>query len=561
MAEASRLEVSKTAANICSICSYEFLLESERCEELPFNCETCEEADKSFVKQSFCNCCISSHVRRLHRITDSNGYAVSVCFQHKSIHELFCNSCNVVLCRQCVTAHIKHEMIPVYEKCGETRKEVFKYINSFDSLTKDVKFQQQAQKDCLEALEVAHSFYNPEAVLDVLAQFMVETLRELASSDKFKEKINSLCSNFCQNGASFLNKTKVNQFDMIVSEADAIGNSLRDVLQNSDGMLVNKFNDAMASMDENLKHQRDHLKTVACFRPFHLKDKAFNAWAEKYVSSFLNSMTWPSADLCNVVNIQFESVCSDLDTFELLLGPRGQCFVIQPENETVKSDGSVTFLIQKLEDMTGYAGWDISTFATLKQLDTVALQFEKPMGKLQADGFSLLQIKSVFCPSNISLHNAAFSFVACFESIVYIVKYAGREFQITPGPEGLHPKQALMFYESSRSRQVNCLIYKVASKEICSFFDDGSFANVPCPVKPALITCNSEMTQVFSKPEANNDIMVLIKDQTVTIHAFQHGLRSVDALHFLCHRKNDVNYLLVWNFERSICVVLQQFND
>ena len=165
---------------------------------------------------------------------------MSICPKHKSINELFCRNCDRVICQLCVTSHKDHTIIPIHEKCVETRKAVFKYINDFDSLTKDIKFQQQVHHDCLGDLGKEHAFYRPETVLDGLVNVLSEKVREVAKSDENKGIFNILCFKFCANRETVLTKTKLNQFDQLVSEADTMGRKLREILQNSDGVLVKK---------------------------------------------------------------------------------------------------------------------------------------------------------------------------------------------------------------------------------------------------------------------------------------------------------------------------------
>ena len=520
---------------------------------------------------------------------DSKGYDISVCDQHKSIHELFCSYCNVALCRQCISGHRGHEIIPIREKCAETRKEVFKYINDFDLLTKDVKFQQQLQKDCLAALDEAASFCRPETIVDVFVEMMSEKVREITINKENRERIDGLCSRFSEHRDSILKKSKTDQIDQIVSEADTMGNNLRELLQNSDGMLVNKFSDIIIPINDSLKKQRNYLKTVVSFRPFHIKDEGFHELAQKCVSYLLDSAVWPAANFCDLGDLRLPSVSKEIPESKVVFAPNGSCFLINSLTEE-KGSGSKAFSIASYENVSaifsssrgmrpfrascrgrysrsGRTGRhrDLITYTppfrggshSPDVLPNFLFGFDHYKGTLNFESSTIHEIRSLFYSPELNFDRLCDCFVACSKSATYIVKVSSEDIEKTPGPEGLHPAKALMFYVSGISGEVNCLVYQDTVKKICSFFDDGSFVDVSCPTKPALICCNNEMSQLFAKLEESNDILVLTKGHSVTISACQHGLRSVDSLNFFTDTRNATNYLLAWNYAQRICVVFE----
>ena len=168
--------------NACDECKE--LLESN----LLYCCFPCSEGEEETCKRSFiCSTCITPHAKKNHVIIDMYGHEVSLCEKHKSVNELYCVTCVNVICILCALAHKNHEVLPIEQKSTDVKKEVFKYINDFDSLTKDVKYHQHRQKISLDALKLESEVFRPGAIDDTLLQFVSEVFTTVAKSRKMSD--------------------------------------------------------------------------------------------------------------------------------------------------------------------------------------------------------------------------------------------------------------------------------------------------------------------------------------------------------------------------------------
>ena len=568
---------------VCSICESDFSMESDNSEELPFSCETCEEKRASAEKQLFCNLCVGQHVRRLHRVLDSKGYEVSVCKQHKSMDELFCTDCDHSFCRLCLMLHKEHDFAPIHEKCAETRKEVFKYINQFDSLTKDVNFQQQVRKDCLEALDKANELCNPDTVLDVLIKIMSDMVRETAKNEDIQTLLTSLQEQFRQDSnKTTLTKATSAEFDQLVAKSVELGENLRQVLQNSDAVLVDKFQGLLSEMENCLKKQRGQVGCVSYMHPFYINNVSFQGKLSSLISVFFTSMVWPTAFTKEPLQMQLKPGVLLRDNFKIVLHP----FDVYTSVEMDDRD-QITFVsTEKCGNRTpalptnclncGYPLWGISRcsqasymrcpenplidpYTSITSCNTVQPRREVSV----TDQKTVVRLLEIEFPLEVELTVRLGDFVAMFEDGLYIFNSFDNSensasFRLLFDKQNI--EQFLLVYSSLNLARLNCLIYDEKLKEIRSILEDKSFERYQCPEKPSAVTVSRDFMTLFVALKSTGEILVLSGGKTEIIPPVHHGLRTIDALHFVIN-ESYTPFLLAWNYTKRICVILRQYTS
>ena len=518
--------------NSCAECQFEFDVSSEDSEELSYTCSTCNETKDGALKLQFCNYCIVSHVRKQHRVLDSKGYDISVCDQHKSIHELFCSYCNFALCRQCITGHRGHEIIPIREKCAETRKEVFKYMNDFDLLTKDVKFQQHVQKECLESLDDAVAFCRPETVVDVLISLIAEMVKDVASDEDVKSLISELSAKFDQDSKLTLTKAKSTEFDRVVTEADDIGLKLREVLQNSDGMLVNKFKAMVDQMDTSLKLQKDQVANVNFMQPFYVNNPQFRSDLKVVVRKFFKDVAWPTAKTVKPVIVGSERGPPITGNQRIVLFPFDVYCLVEMNHEVnerlvrIIKCGNKTALIPPRNCFEcGRLLGQLSTImyvccqrSLAKGTDPYNLvSFVKLNKKSRKIDYkqspkTLEKTVEIVYPIGMELKRSLGEFVAIYGDIFHIVNpfCDDTETHIHPKPlfDGEIVRNNFFVYYSLCISALNCLIYDNESKKLRPYLTDKTFQSYSCPEKPSAVTVSNDFKTLFAVLESTGEIFV-----------------------------------------------------
>ena len=569
---------------VCSICESDFSMESDNSEELPFSCETCEEKNASAEKQLFCNLCVSHHVRREHRVLDSKGYEVSICKQHKSMDELFCTDCNHSFCRLCIMLHKEHDFAPIHEKCAETRKEVFKYINQFDSLTKDVNFQQQVRKDCLEALDKANDFCNPDTVLDVLSKIISDMVRETAKNEDIQTLLTSLQEQFRQDSnKTTLTKATSAEFDQLVAESVELGENLRQVLQNSDAVLVDKFQGLLSEMENCLKKQRGQVECVSYMRPFFIKNFIFQGQLSSLISVFLTSMVWPRAFTKEPLQVQLKPGVSLRDNFKVVLHPFDVYSVIEMNDKdkiTFVSTGKCgngtaalpTHCLKCRHPLFGKSICIQASYVYCPENPVIdpytSISFcdiAQPRREVSAtDPKTVLRLVEIQFPLGVELTASLGDFVAMFEDGLYIFNSFDNSennasFRLLFDNQNI--EQFLLVYYSLNLERLNCLIYDEKLKEIRSVLEDKSFERYQCPEKPSAVTVSRDFKTLFVALKSTAEILVLSNGKTEIIPPVHHGLRTIDALQFVNDEVSNTPVLLAWNYTKRICVILRHYNS
>ena len=276
--------------------------------DILFFCSSCAESEESDQRSFICSNCISPHASKNHSVMDVNGYEVAICENHRCIVEIYCVTCSVVICYRCTLSHSNHAFVPIGQKSAEVRKMVFKYINEFDLLTKDVKHYQNHQKLSLKSLFDDLEYYRLDTVDDILFQIFSEQFRTITSSIKWDDYKQQLSEHVQTEQTRVLNEAKASKFDEVVISADEFVNKLRGVLRLSDGFLIKIFEEMIPLLDGSLADQKTHLKSHVVYQPFHLQGQTFHKALITAAHTFLESIVWPTAKLCPVTEVHMEKI-------------------------------------------------------------------------------------------------------------------------------------------------------------------------------------------------------------------------------------------------------------
>ena len=133
-AEAEAMAGQKVSKEKCTSCLELFDL------DIMFKCTTCIEESKETVSLPFhCNLCILSHVRRDHEILNDKALKPAICEIHKNLCSMFCSTCQLTLCSNCISVHVNHSIMPIKERASQTRAKIFDLISDLDSSEKKVR--------------------------------------------------------------------------------------------------------------------------------------------------------------------------------------------------------------------------------------------------------------------------------------------------------------------------------------------------------------------------------------------------------------------------------------
>ena len=234
-------------SDIASIESNPETIVCSSCEEVVdqtefYRCSSCDNADSPISDVLYCDLCISHHIRKKHGVLDSRGYRPAVCATHRALCSLFCETCQVVFCLKCIDIHCKHDFSAVSKKACEIRKEVFKYLEQFDQLSKPLA---ERRNDADISLELK---------TDAFPDLGIENFSR------------SLCNNFeriVQENSSKWEKSS-REPDVIHAIGDRVDSNittLRSMLTMSDGVFVSQFLNSQRSFDSSIQEQEREIES------------------------------------------------------------------------------------------------------------------------------------------------------------------------------------------------------------------------------------------------------------------------------------------------------------
>ena len=218
---------------VCSSCE-EVVDQTEfyRCS----SCDNCDNADSPISDVRYCDVCIGHHIKKKHDVLDSKGYRPAICEEHKTLCSSFCETCRSVFCSKCIKLHSEHKFTAVSEKASEMRKEVFKYLEQFDKLSKPLAERKNAVDGALQHRRDAF----PDCAIE-----------------KFSE-------NFCRRFKQIILKISP-EWETLPAHSDSIHaisdrvdsniTTLRSMLTMSDGVFVSQFVESKSCLDSSIREQ------------------------------------------------------------------------------------------------------------------------------------------------------------------------------------------------------------------------------------------------------------------------------------------------------------------
>ena len=266
--EILKTEDTTAQKTICSSCAQE-------CDEAFYRC-SCVEVHPCGLEASYCDSCITPHIKKEHNVFDNKGYKPAICSTHKILSMLFCEGCKAVFCFKCLAGHSRHDFVDVSEKAREMRKTVFEYLNKFDEFSKPL-----AYRKCFvdRAKSLNANFY------------------PCLSNENTVEK---MCSNFER-----VVRSNATKWDQIVSEsnptdkvydmnqrANSEVSNLRSMLSMSDGVFVSSVLKSKYRLDSLLEAQKDEIGAHAVCN----WKKSSNFFMEKCVEDILETWRQPVID-------------------------------------------------------------------------------------------------------------------------------------------------------------------------------------------------------------------------------------------------------------------------
>ena len=222
--------------HVCSSCE-------EVVDQLEFyRCSSCNDCGNSNIDPIYCDLCISPHVKKKHEVLDSKGYRPAVCEVHKTLCTSFCETCQIVFCSKCTELHFEHKLTALSEKARGIRKEIFKYLEDFDKLSKPFAERQNAA--------------------DASLQDKKDAFPDLSMENFGK----SLCNNFerivQENSSKWENLSAPSDVVHAISDkVDFNITTLRSMLTMSDGVFVSHFLNSKASFDSSIREQEAEVES------------------------------------------------------------------------------------------------------------------------------------------------------------------------------------------------------------------------------------------------------------------------------------------------------------
>ena len=267
-------------SDIASIESNPETIVCSSCEEVVdqtefYRCSSCDNADSPISDVLYCDLCISHHIRKKHGVLDSRGYRPAVCATHRALCSLFCETCQVVFCLKCIDIHCKHDFLAVSKKACEIRKEVFKYLEQFDQLSKPLA---ERRNDVDISLELKRGAF-PDLGIENFSK--------------------SLCNNFerivHENSSKWEELSR--QPDVIHAIGDRVGSNitnLRSMLTMSDGVFVSQFLNSKKSFDSSVQEQEHEIESHGYAKWCRTLDSIFKTCIDNVVA------TWNLPAYCKI---------------------------------------------------------------------------------------------------------------------------------------------------------------------------------------------------------------------------------------------------------------------
>ena len=279
----------------CSLCDF-----SNSIDQL-FDCSVCSSPNE----QSYlCDVCVLSHVHRGHRVVDDKGYAISQCGSHRLINDMFCTKCQVVICSKCLPIHLDHKCVTIKDKCVQSKKLIFDFIDKFDKISKDVSFRRLVLSDSKNLKKEFLAVTVQESTANLLVD-TVTYIREVLLSDpsyihqqeQIALKENEVYKTLC---------VEVDKYEKLAKASDKSIIDLREVLKKSEGDLVESVSEMGEKLRILLGKLNGSLEEHVCFKPFNVGGENFHKFSKQLVNEFLKKISCPEVLHLPFKNIELE---------------------------------------------------------------------------------------------------------------------------------------------------------------------------------------------------------------------------------------------------------------
>ena len=272
--ESLKDDAPETSSTYCSSCLEDFD------KQVLYRCSSCDSGVDS--KNYLCESCILWHLRRNHEIIDDKGYPPATCNTHKMMSVLFCNDCDFVLCRNCITDHSGHSFQSVDTKSSEIRRSIFGYLNKIEEKSKPLKHLETVSEELSTKVCDFRSSLSEENLVETLKSLyngVVES--NLASWIKIvDEKIEKCESQMSVEGSapetssigsstgSLQKFVRPDVFRKHIrgvrDEVDNDTKCLKKMLLLSNGKCITQFNEAKSGVKSSIEKCEMELRKHAC---------------------------------------------------------------------------------------------------------------------------------------------------------------------------------------------------------------------------------------------------------------------------------------------------------
>ena len=198
-----------------------------------------------------CEHCVVIHLRKSHEVVDWKGYKPAFCQEHKNLASMFCETCQLVFCFNCIGPHCKHNYKPVSEKASAVRKEIFDFLNQFDQLSKPLA----TRKELFTKFSKRKDELFPNSSAEKIIEELYGTCRSIISSNTtdWKKMMEQKLSK----------KKAHDSLPSISKNAHVQITKLRSMLSMSDGVCVSEFLNSNAERHASIQEQKLELESIA----------------------------------------------------------------------------------------------------------------------------------------------------------------------------------------------------------------------------------------------------------------------------------------------------------
>ena len=560
----------------CFVCKIELNIDAG---EVPYCCQNCSKSSEIPGPKIWnCIACIGSCARQRHIILDVNGYEVSVCGNHGTINEYFCENdeCLCVVCsRCCLREHKNHAFVPLSERSTKIRTQVFEYMSEFDLLSKDLKHHQQLVLDCREFMKEAAEFCSPDKFGKVLLGYAGDLVTKILECGDAEGKRKELMTSFKAANEMIINGGDVGGIEQLANSSEALSVSLRQVLSKSDSVMIENFNKMISRLNGSLEQQKLALSFHLYARPLYIRDENVKTQLTKAVHAFLASLVWPALGTLNYHQLtatqhNYTGLQEDFLLKHTIACPTYNNIFIGTDN-----NGKWVVFIRNRGRFNNYCRtcilcgdgnlWRHYFFCNGCLRNPSGQSYRTKLNAMQTFPASvinddILSVRTIYGHVHYFKESGG-CFILETKNGFHIANPLqnpkSNEIPLKQVFPELVSRDVVAFYYTA-SNELNCLVYDDKSRVIKPFLPDDKLKTFNCSSKPRLFCLNYKVTLFAMISGQSNDILVVSSEGPETIPSVEHGFRSIDALQFILDKKLGAHVLVFWNFDRQIFGVARQ---